>query len=57
MNDIVRFIPGGVWGCVGVCVCVCGGVLPKIMGGGVPHGSQNPDPISPADKGLDCSKL
>ena len=23
-----------------------GGVLPKILGGGVPHGSQNPDPIS-----------
>ena len=22
------------------------GVLPKILGGGVPHGSQNPDPIS-----------
>ena len=23
-----------------------GGVLPNILGGGVPHGSQNPDPIS-----------
>ena len=23
-----------------------GRVLPKILGGGVPHGSQNPDPIS-----------
>ena len=23
-----------------------GGVLPKILGGRVPHGSQNPDPIS-----------
>ena len=22
-----------------------GGVLPNILGGGVPHGSQNPDPI------------
>ena len=22
------------------------GVLPKILGGGLPHGSQNPDPIS-----------
>ena len=22
------------------------GVLPNILGGGVPHGSQNPDPIS-----------
>ena len=39
--------------CVGgVSVCVCvggggggGGVLPNILGGGVPNGSQNPDPI------------
>ena len=23
-----------------------GGVLPNILGGGVPHGSQDPDPIS-----------
>ena len=23
-----------------------GGVLPNILGGGVAHGSQNPDPIS-----------
>ena len=23
-----------------------GGILPKSLGGGVPHGSQNPDPIS-----------
>ena len=22
------------------------GVLPKVLGGGVPHSSQNPDPIS-----------
>ena len=30
------------------CQCCCrgGGVLPNILGGGVPHGSQNPDPIS-----------
>ena len=23
-----------------------GGVFPKVLGGGVPHGCQNPDPIS-----------
>ena len=23
-----------------------GGLLPKMLGGSVPHGSQNPDPIS-----------
>ena len=29
------------------CQCCCpGGVLPNILGGGVPRGSQNPDPIS-----------
>ena len=34
------------WGWGAGAGMVPGGVLPNILGGGVLHGSQNPDPIS-----------